>query len=138
MRNNKKQPDSSPTSKVSQAVANCINRLAIAQQNMRAYETIMHRMRDRGTVSQATVTEMHKALYADIVRAWNDLSFFAPISAQALNLLSERTRTWFERDDTSVMHWLDFDFTGSYHTSDKEAFLAEVRAMFTGVPHNTD
>ncbi len=105
---------------------------------MRAYETIMHRMRDKGAVSQATVTEMHKALYADIVRAWNDLSFFAPISAQALNLLSERTRTWFERDDTSVMHWLDFDFTGSYHTSDKEAFLAEVRAMFTGVPHNTD
>ena len=132
-------PKSTDTpTRVSQAVANCINRLAIAQQNMRAYETIMHRMRDKGAVSQATVTEMHKALYADIVRAWNDLSFFAPISAQALNLLSERSRTWFERDDTSVMHWLDFDFTGSYHTSDKEAFLAEVRAMFTGVPHNTD
>lgn len=136
MRNNKKQPDSSPTSKVSQAVANCINRLAIAQQNMRAYETIMHRMRDRGTVSQATVTEMHKALYADIIRAWDDLAFFAPISSEAMTMLSERTRTWFERDDTSVMHWLDF--TGSYHISDKEAFLAEVRSMFTGLPPNTD
>ena len=105
---------------------------------MRAYETIMHRMRDRGAVSQATVVDMHKALYADIVRAWDDLAFFAPISSEAMTMLSERTRTWFERDDTSVMHWLDFSFTGSYHTKDKEAFLAEVRALFTGTPPNAN
>ena len=132
-------PKSTDTpTRVSQAVANCINRLAIAQQNMRAYETIMHRMRDKGAVSQATVTEMHKALYADVLRAWDDLAFFAPISSEAMIMLSERTRTWFARDDTSVMHWLNFDFTGSYHVRDKETFLAEVRAMFTGVPPNTD
>ena len=114
------------------AVDNCISRLAIAQQNIRAFEAILHRMRKKEAVSQATITEMHKALYADISRAWDDLAIFAPISVEAMALLSERTRTWFERDDASIMHWLGF--YGSYNVKDKEAFLAEVRAMFTGVP----
>lgn len=142
MKKSKKQSDSNQTSKISQAVSNCINRLAIAQQNMRAFETILYRMRDKEAVSQATITEMHKALYADISRAWDDLAFFAPISSEAMELLNERTRTWFDRDDAGVMHWLGF--YGSYNVKDKAAFLAEVRAMFTGVapsddpPHNTD
>ena len=118
--------------KINQAVESCINRLSIAQQNERAFAYIMHSMRDKHSIPPEARATIHNALYAEITAAWDALSWFAPIDKQAMALLAERTRTWFARDDTSVMHWLGED--GSYYTADKEAFLAEVRAMFTGVP----
>lgn len=119
-------------SKISQAVDSCINRLAIAQQNERAFAYIMHSMRDKHSITTEARAAIHNALYAEITAAWDALAWFAPIDKTAMALLAERTKTWFARDDTGVMHWLGYD--GSYYPPDKEAFLAEVRAIFTGVP----
>lgn len=116
--------------KISQAVNSCINRLAIAQQNERAFAYIMHSQRNNKAIPSEARTAIHNALYAEITKAWDDLSWFAPIDKRAIALLAERTKTWFARDDTSVMHFLGYD--GSYYTADKEQFLAEVRAIFTG------
>ena len=125
----------SNTSKIDQAVEYCINRLAIAQQNERAFSHIMYEQRKNSAIPTEARIAIHNALYAEIIKAWDDLTWFAPISKKALDLLGERTRTWFARDDTGVMAWLGYE--GSYYTADKEQFLAEVRAMFTGTPTNT-
>lgn len=117
---------------VNSAVENCINRLAIAQQNHRAFAAILARMRNKESISQDAKTTMYLALHEEVNQAWNDLAWFAPISRQALDLLADRTRTWFESPNAGVMHWLGYD--GSYYTADREAFVAEVQAMFTGVP----
>lgn len=122
--------ESKGESKISQAVNNCINRLAIAQQNERAFVYIMYDQRNNRSIPPEARAAIHNALYAEITAAWDALSWFAPINKRAIELLAKRTQTWFARDDTSVMHWLGEE--GSYYTADKEQFLAEVRAIFTG------
>lgn len=125
-------------SKISQGVRTQVQRIAIAQQNMRAWQTILARNEetaggiDRGQgIRDSARHEVTAFLAGKVNEAWENLSWFAPISEEAFNLLAERTRTWFERDDTEVMSFLGE--YGSYHVKDKAAFLAEVRAMFTGV-----
>lgn len=120
------------TPTVNSAVENCIRNLAIAQQNHRAFAAILARLRNRNNIPQDAQTAIYLALHEEVNQAWNDLAWFAPINRQAMELLAERTRTWFDSPNAGVMHWLGYD--GSYYTADKEAFVAEVQAMFTGVP----
>lgn len=117
--------------KVNEAVERCVNRIAIAQQNLAALRMLQSRMSRNGKESEAVrhaVSVMHGQLYGDLAEAWEQLSWFAPINKTALEKLAERTRTWFERDDTQIMHWLGYE--GSYHVDDKETFRREVLAMF--------
>lgn len=116
--------------KVNDAVERCVNRIAIAQQNLAAFRVLQSRM-SRGKDSadmQRAIGVVNEQLYRDLAEAWEQLAWFAPISKAALDLLAERTRTWFERDDTQIMHWLGYE--GSYHVDDKETFRREVLEMF--------
>lgn len=121
-------------SKISKAVENCLNTIAVEQQNIVALQVISRRLfagrEDRE--ARDAITLLHGKLYERLARAWEQLAWFAPINQKALELLAERTRTWFERDDTVIMHWLGQD--GSYLAPDKEAFRREVLAMFNVSP----
>jgi hypothetical protein len=119
---------------INDAVDAAITKIAVAQQNLAAFSVICHRIRGNNYYndgfSAETINSVHAKLYADLANAWNDLSYFAPISEHALDLLAQRTKTWFAAEETEVMSFLGQ--YGSYYTKDKDAFKAEVRAMFQG------
>lgn len=118
-------------SKVSEAVGRCLNSIAIAQQNIAALQNILYRMdrqaKDDKTVQDA-VRVINGELYRQLADAYAQLGWFAPISKEAMNILAERTRTWFQRDDTAIMHWLGE--SGSYHEEDMIQFRREVMSLF--------
>jgi len=127
-------------SKIAEAVKHAIDEIAIAQQNVAALRELDRRM-TYPTYDSANVQHAQSVLWAaahvQLVRAWERLSYFAPISEVALELLRKRTHTmfrpgtgqyWFARADTGIMSFLGF--TGSYYTADEEQFRREVLAIF--------
>ena len=117
--------------KINDAVRLCVDRIAVAQQNITALHTISSRMSRSGKDDEEVrraISILHGQLSQELAEAWNNLSWFAPISHDAMSLLAERTKTWFQRDDTQIMHWLGYE--GSYYSSDRDAFRREVLAMF--------
>jgi hypothetical protein len=116
-------------SKVNRAVELAIDNLARCQQNMVAYHYVVRSLPARVQQEETEhITRVSLALHKETLAAWERLAWLAPISKTALALLAERTRSWFGRDDSEVMSFLNL--TGSYYTQDREAFLAEVRALF--------
>lgn len=122
-------------SRIKQATENAMGRIAKCQQNYVAFGFIVQalpaRVRDENSVA---INALSLALNKETLAAWEQLAWLAPVSQAAFDLLRERTRTWFARDDAAIMGLLGYD--GSYYTADKVAFLAEVRAIF-GVDENT-
>lgn len=117
--------------KIDKAVSRCIQQIAMAQQNVAAIMELSYRLRLGNRcdeVVDAALSALSSRAHKDLADAWAELAWFAPISKEAIELLGERTRTWFEREDTEVMRWLGE--SGSYYVKDKEKFRAEVLAMF--------
>lgn len=118
-------------SKIDEAVNRCIQQIAMAQQNVAAIMELSYRLRlgnRRDDATDTALSALSSRAHKDLADAWAELSWFAPISKEAIDLLGERTKTWFERDDTSVMRWLGQE--GSYYVKDEEKFRAEVLNMF--------
>lgn len=117
--------------KINEAVRRCIDSVAVAQQNIVALHILSSRMTRSGQENEdvrKAIGVLHGQLHYDMTVAWEQLSWFAPISEKAIKLLADRTRTWFRREDTAIMQWLRIE--GSYHIEDEEAFRREVLEMF--------
>lgn len=114
---------------IDKATQNAMSRIARCQQNYAAFSFIVRSLPERvHSENMDAITALSLCLHKETLAAWEQLAWLAPVSRSAFELLGERTRSWFARDDTGVMGLLGYD--GSYYTADKEAFLAEVRAIF--------
>jgi hypothetical protein len=114
---------------IDKATQNAMSRIARCQQNYAAFSFIVRSLPERvHNENMDAITALSLCLHKETLAAWEQLAWLAPISKPAFDLLGERTRSWFARDDTGVMGLLGYD--GSYYTADKVAFLAEVRAIF--------
>jgi hypothetical protein len=120
-------------SKVKEAIDHSINRLARAQQESAAFTQITNRFYYRGNPPdnvQEAITVISDYLRKNVIDAWENLSWLAPISREAMELLRMRTKTWFERDNTSIMDFLGY--SGSYYVKDREDFQREVLKILEG------
>lgn len=123
-------------SKLDQAVQRQLDVIAVAQQNVTAFMQLNRRMTTMFRFSSKREEEAHYAavdvisgiLHCQLAEAWNGLSWFAPISKEAMQYLEQRTKTWFTEPTNGIMGFLGND--GSYYTKDEEAFRNEVLAMF--------
>jgi hypothetical protein len=124
---------------VDQAVAHCIDEIALCQQNIAAMFEVNRRITDRDRRHKPNDTEFSNAsnvywmiMHEQLTAAWDNLAMFAPISKKAMELLSERTRTWFDTDEDSIKGGIMgfLGFKGSYYAKDEEEFRAEVLEMF--------
>ena len=117
--------------KINEAVRRCIDNIAVAQQSIVALHVLSHRMTRNGQENEdvrKAIGVLQGQLHYDLTAAWEQLSWFAPISKQAIDLLADRTRTWFRREDTAIMQWLGME--GSYYIEDEDAFRREVLEVF--------
>lgn len=123
-------------SKLNQAVQCQLDKIAIAQQNTTALNLLNNRMTSVFRFSSKREEESYyeamdiigSILYRQLAEAWNGLSWFAPISKEAMEYLEQRTKTAFANPKTGIMSFLGNN--GSYYTRDEEAFRKEVLAMF--------
>lgn len=120
--------------KIDKAVELTIDRIAMAQQNIKAMSLINNRLsygiHARGRLSRISAAQdaYWAVLQEELADAWGALTWFAPINKQALDLLYERSRSMFTQKDVALMHFLGYE--GSYYTSDKEEFERELLEAF--------
>jgi len=127
------------TNTINSAVENAINRISIAQQNIFAFKAINEHLQEKARNKYDKRLESAKdaywaVLHEELVTAWDQLSYLAPISEKAMDYLAERTRTHFGYENAFIMHFQNC--WGSYYTADERAFREEVLAMF-GVEEKT-
>jgi hypothetical protein len=115
------------TNKISEAVESCKFEICKAQAMLRALGFIQDYLANQSSRYERTssaFSEIHVALYKELEKAWNMLSWLTPVSDDAANIIRERTKTWFQSKNTDVMSWLGCH--GSYYVADEKAFRDEV------------
>ncbi len=120
-------------SKINESVKHLLDRIAEIQQNIAALYRInysmscMRQFTDEEGLKEAS--NMYcSVLHRQLAEAWNHLAYMAPVSKEAMQYLSDRTKTWFRKENASIMGFLGHD--GAYFTRDEEQFRKEVLDMF--------